>query len=101
MPLGDFLSMLYVHGRFVTVGLPDAADALPPVHAFALVQRACLLGGSKVGSKADCLEMLALARSKRVRPWIEEMPMCEVATALQNVRDNKVRYRYVLTQDLE
>ncbi|RPD54028.1 GroES-like protein [Lentinus tigrinus ALCF2SS1-6] len=100
MPLGDFLSMLYVHGRFITVGLPDADDTLPPVHPFDFAPNGCLLGGSKIGSKEDCLEMLELARSKGIKPWIEEMPMCDVGKALQNVKDNKVRYRYVLTQDL-
>ena len=44
--------------------------------------------------------MLELARAKRIRPWIEEMPMRDVGRALQNLKDNKVRYRYVLTQDL-
>ena len=44
--------------------------------------------------------MLELARSKGIKPWIEEMPMRDVGQALQNVMDNKVRYRYVLTQDL-
>ncbi|TFK80408.1 hypothetical protein K466DRAFT_667685 [Polyporus arcularius HHB13444] len=100
MPLGDFLSMLYVHGRFVTVGVPDADDPLPNLHPFNFVSNGCLMGGSKIGSKQDCLEMLELARSKGIKPWIEEMPMCDVGKALQNVQENKVRYRYVLTQDL-
>ena len=100
MPLGDFLSMLYVHGRFITVGLPDADDTLPPVHPFDFAPNGCLIGGSKLGSKEECLEMLELARSKGIKPWIEEMPMRDVGQALQKVMDNKVRYRYVLTQDL-
>ncbi|KAI0745032.1 GroES-like protein [Earliella scabrosa] len=101
MPLGDFLSMLYVHGRFVSVGLPDTNDPLPPLHPFDFVANGCLMGGSKIGSKKECLEMLELARSKGVKPWIEEMPMCDVGKALQNLKDNKVRYRYVLTQDID
>ena len=92
--------MLYVHGRFITVGLPDADDPLPPVHAMNFVKNGCMIGGSKIGSKEDCLEMLELARSTNIKPWIEEMPMHDAGKALQNVKDNKVRYRYVLTQDL-
>ena len=99
-PLGEYLSMLYVHGRFVTVGIPDVDDTLPPIHSFDLVPNGCLLGGSKIGSKKECLEMLELARSKGVKPWIEELPMREVGKALQNLKDNKVRYRYVVKQDL-
>ena len=101
MPLGDFLSMLYVHGRFVTVGLPDTDDPLPPVHSFDFVTNGCMIGGSKIGNKEDCLEMLELARAKGIRPWIQEMPMKDVGMALQGVKENKVRYRYVLTQDLQ
>ncbi|CDO77640.1 hypothetical protein BN946_scf184946.g34 [Trametes cinnabarina] len=100
VPLGDYLSMLYVHGRFVTVGIPDANDALPPIHAFDLVPNGCLLGGSKIGSKKECLEMLELARSKGIKPWVEELPMREVGKALQNLKDNNVRYRYVVKQDI-
>ncbi|TBU30289.1 GroES-like protein [Dichomitus squalens] len=100
MPLGDWLSMLYVHGRFITVGLPDTDDPLPGIHAMKFAANGCMIGGSKIGSKQDCLEMLELARSKKIKPWIEEMPMKKAGTALQNVKDNKVRYRYVLTQDL-
>lgn len=101
MPIGDILSMLYIHGRFVSVGLPDANDALPPLHPFNFAGNGCLIGGSHIGSKKECLEMLELARSKGIKPWIEEMPMHDVGKALENLKNNKVRYRYVVTQDLK
>ena len=100
-PLGEYLSMLYVHGRFVTVGIPDVDDTLPPIHSFDLVPNGCLLGGSKIGSKKECLEMLELARSKNVRPWIETMPMKQAKKAVEGLHENRVRYRYVLVQDLQ
>ncbi|KAH9851436.1 GroES-like protein [Lenzites betulinus] len=99
-PMSDYLSMLYVHGRFVTVGLPDTDDPLPSIHAFDVVVSGCMLGGSKIGSKKECLEMLELARAKGIRPWIQELPMRDVGKALQDLKSNKVRYRYVLTQDI-
>ncbi|GBE81582.1 hypothetical protein SCP_0313110 [Sparassis crispa] len=92
--------MLFVHGKFITVGIPDANNPLPPIHPFQLASNGCLLGGSKVGSKKECLEMLELARAKKVKPWIEELPMKDVKKALEGVKHNKVRYRYVLTQDI-
>ncbi|EMD32150.1 hypothetical protein CERSUDRAFT_99832 [Gelatoporia subvermispora B] len=99
-PLSDYLSMLFVHGKFITVGIPDANQPLPSLHPFSFASNGCLIGGSSIGSKKDALDMLELARKKNVRPWIEEMPMKDVGKALQNVKANKVRYRYVLTQDL-
>ncbi|KAI0768847.1 GroES-like protein [Trametes elegans] len=101
LPLGNYLSMLYIHGCFITVGLPDSGDPLPTLHAFDLVPSGCMLGGSKIGSKKECLEMLELARSKDIKPWIEELPMREAGTALQKLKANHVRYRYVLTQDID
>lgn len=92
--------MLYVHGRFVTVGLPDSDDTFPEVHPFSFAGTGCLMGGSHIGNKEECLEMLELARSRAIKPWIEEMPMHDAGKALQHLKDNKVRYRYVLTQDL-
>ena len=100
LPLKEFLSMLYVHGRFVTVGLPDADEHLPTLHAFDLVPNGCFIGGSAIGSKKECMEMLALAAKKGIKPWIEELPMKDVKKALEGLGDNKVRYRYVLSQDL-
>ncbi|EIW62534.1 GroES-like protein [Trametes versicolor FP-101664 SS1] len=99
-PLADFLSMLVVHGKLITVGIPDADNPLPPIHPFDLMSSGALLGGSHIGSKKECIEMLQLAAEKGVKPWIEELPMKEVGKALRSLGDNKVRYRYVLTQDL-
>lgn len=61
-----------------------------PIHPFNLAPNGCLMGRSKIESKEGMLE---LARSKGIKPWFEEMPMCEVGKALQKLKDNKVRYR--------
>ncbi|EPQ51237.1 GroES-like protein [Gloeophyllum trabeum ATCC 11539] len=98
MPLQQYLSMLWVHGKFITVGLPDGP--LPQLSAFDLNPNGCFLGGSRVGSKREAAEMLGLAAEKGIRPWIEEMPMREAAQAIQRLKRNDVRYRFVLTQDL-
>ncbi|KZS88986.1 GroES-like protein [Sistotremastrum niveocremeum HHB9708] len=98
MPLQDYLTMLYVHGSFITVGIPD--DPLPELKSFDFLANGCKLGGSHIGSKKEALQMLDIAAKKGIKPWIEELPMKDVAKAIQGVKDNKVRYRYVLTQDL-
>lgn len=100
LPIKDFLTMLYVHGKLINVGLPDIDQPLPTLHAFDLVPNGAFIGGSSIGSKKEALEMLKLAADKGVKPWIEELPMKDVRKALEGLGDNKVRYRYVLTQDL-
>ncbi|KAI0091857.1 GroES-like protein [Irpex rosettiformis] len=101
LPIKDFLTMLYVHGKLINVGLPDTNQPLPTLHAFDLVPNGALIGGSSVGSKKEAIEMLRVAAEKGVKPWIEELPMKDVRKALQSLGNNKVRYRYVLTQDLD
>ncbi|EPT04985.1 hypothetical protein FOMPIDRAFT_1112527 [Fomitopsis schrenkii] len=99
--LDEYLSMLYVHGKFISVGLPDVDSPFPPIHAMSLAMPGCLMGGSSIGNKKEAMEMLELARSKGIKPWIEEMPMKDCKKAVEGVKANRVRYRYILTQDLD
>jgi len=52
--------------------------------------------GSDIGSPA-IREMLAFAAEHAIGAQVETAPMSEVNAALQRVRDNRVRYRMVLT----
>lgn len=99
-PLKTYLSMLFVHGKFINVGLPDHDNPLPPMHAFDLQPNGAFIGGSHIGSKVECMEMLKLAAEKGVKPWIQEVPMSQAKVAIEAVRAGNVRYRYVLTQDI-
>lgn len=118
-PLADFLGLLDVHARFITVGLPDSP--LPGLPAFAYVGNGALFGATHVGSKKEVKEMLELAAEKvrqqsrrhgldrtdysyclqGIKTWIEELSMKDASKAVQGVKDNKVRYRYVLKQDID
>ncbi|KAI0828897.1 GroES-like protein [Trametes gibbosa] len=99
--LPDILSMLYVQGRYITIGLPAADDPLPGLHPFVMAQNGSSVGSSFLGSKGDAVAMLELAAEKKVVPWIEELPMSQAKVALEGVQAGKARYRYVLTQDIE
>jgi alcohol dehydrogenase (NADP+) len=45
--------------------------------------------------------MLKLASEKNVRPILDEvLPMSQAGKAIEAVKTNKVRYRFVLKQDL-
>ncbi|KAH9849260.1 GroES-like protein [Lenzites betulinus] len=98
--LPNILSMLYVQGRYITVGLPPMDEPLPGIHPFFLARNAASIGGSLLGSKADAVAMLELAAEKNIVPWIEELPMNQAKVALEALHDGKARYRYVLTQDI-
>ncbi|TFK57319.1 NADPH-dependent alcohol dehydrogenase [Heliocybe sulcata] len=98
MPLQQYLSMLWIHGHFVTVGLPD--KPLPQLSAFDFCPNGCYLGSSAIGSKKEAVEMLQLAADRGIKPWIEELPMKDAKQAVERLKRNDVKYRFVLTQDL-
>ena len=87
-----------MHGKLVNVGAPD--QPIQDVSPFSLIMNGCFFGGSKIGSKKEAVMMLHLAAEKGIKPWIEELPMKEVSKAVKGVHEGKVRYRYVLKQDL-
>ena len=59
--------MLTVHGKFITVGIPE--EPLPSIPAMVLVNNGCFFGGSHIGSKKEALSMLKLAADKGIKPW--------------------------------
>ncbi|KAI5479411.1 zinc-type alcohol dehydrogenase [Pseudohyphozyma bogoriensis] len=77
LPITDFLPMLAVESHFHSVGLPD--KPLPEFQAQALA-----------GNGA----------SISVTTWKELIPMKDVGKGIQGVKDNKVRYRYVMKVDI-
>ena len=94
IPLPDFVSMLRVHGNFHSCGLPDK-----PFEPFApqdLAANGASISVSHIGSKKEANAMLKLAVEKGVTTWKEVLPMEDVGKGIQGVKDNKVRYRYVL-----
>ncbi|KAF9445944.1 NADPH-dependent alcohol dehydrogenase [Macrolepiota fuliginosa MF-IS2] len=88
------VSLLKVHGRFIMVGIPD--EELPAFKATLFLKNGPLVGGSKIGSKKEAMEMLKLAAEKNIRPWIELLPSIEASRAVTNVKEGKVKYRHVL-----
>ena len=60
-------STLTVHGKFISVGLPNE-----PLEGFSpsmFLSNGCFFGGSKIGSKKEAMEMLELAAQKGIKPW--------------------------------
>lgn len=68
-PILDFTTMLGVQKAFILCGLPD--EELPRFKAQGLTSNAGYIGGSHIGSKKECLDMLKLVADKGVHPWIQ------------------------------
>ena len=97
--LPALLSTLSVHGKLVYVGMPE--DSFKDMRVQAFSGNGCFFGSSHIGSKKEILSMLDLAAEKKVKPWIEVLPMKECSKAVKRVEANDIKYRFVLKQDLE
>ncbi|WWC88653.1 uncharacterized protein L201_003566 [Kwoniella dendrophila CBS 6074] len=99
IPLAELLSTLKIDGKLTSVGLPD--EPWKDLQPQAMASNAACIGGSHIGSKKEVNQMLKLAAEKGIKPIIDEvLPMSQAAKAIEGVKNNKVRYRYVLKQDL-
>lgn len=97
MQLGKYLSMMDVHGRFVSVGLPE--DAGNMVHAKDLIANGVLMGASHIGNRKETIEMLQLAADKDLKAMVEEIPISEdgLKQAITRLHKNDVRFRFSMT----
>jgi D-arabinose 1-dehydrogenase-like Zn-dependent alcohol dehydrogenase len=91
---GTTLSLLDFGGKLVLLALPDKPVPLP-VGALVLGQKTIV--GSIIGSRSETEETLAVAAAKGIKAWVHTLPMEQVNEGVQLVRENKARYRVVLT----
>jgi len=73
--LEKYLSLLGVHGRWISVGLPEGEGQLVKSHMF--MSNGCLIGASHLGSRKEMLRMLNLAAEKGIKPFVETIPISE------------------------
>ena len=91
-----YVSALRPHGVLSFVG----ALAEPvSIHTGMLMARSRSVTSSPIGGRFQMREMLDFAARHGVGAQVETLPMSEVNTALDRLRRNDVRYRFVLSRD--
>jgi uncharacterized zinc-type alcohol dehydrogenase-like protein len=90
----SYLRTLKPNGILCLVGSPPGLLQIP-VAPLLTGQR--VICGSDIGSPADIREMIAFACENGIGAQVETAAMADANAALQRVRDNRVRYRMVLT----
>jgi alcohol/geraniol dehydrogenase (NADP+) len=90
----SYLQTLKPNGVLCLVGAPPGLMQFP---AAQLLTRQRSICGSDIGSPAAIREMLAFAAQHGIGAQVETAPLADVNNALQRVRENRVRYRMVLT----
>jgi len=92
-----FLRTLRPRGTLCLVGSPPGLLQIP---ASLLVTGERAIAGSDIGGRAQIREMLQFCARHRLAPRLETLPMTEenVNLAVERLRENRVRYRAVLTR---
>lgn len=95
--LARYLSMMDVHGRWISVGMPEEEGQV--IKAQNLVSNGVLIGATHIGNRQEMLDMLKLAVDKGLRSHVEEIQIGEegLAQAMQRMKKGDVRYRFALT----
>ena len=89
------LTILKKRGKIVLVGFPDVA-----FNSTDLVVHELSITGSFLSNRTTMREMLSFAQEHGIKPWVELMPMSKVNEAIERVKQNKARYRIVLTSEV-
>ena len=89
------LTILKKRAKLVVVGFPDVA-----FNSTDLVVHELSITGSFLSNRVTMKEMLSFAQEHDIKPWVELMPMSKVNEAIERVKQNKARYRIVLTNDV-
>ncbi|KAF3760462.1 hypothetical protein M406DRAFT_47533 [Cryphonectria parasitica EP155] len=94
-----YLPLLDVHGRWISVSMPDKNDKGTEVSTWSQIENGCLIGASHLGSRKEALEMLQLAADHNIATWIETVDINEegLHKALERCARSDVRYRFCLT----
>lgn len=93
-----YLSLLDVHAKWVSVGLPEGEDGIN-VRNQTFLGNGCFFGSSHLGSRREALKMLDLAAEKGIKPWVEEVKIGEgeLGRTLKRLEEGDVKYRFCLT----
>lgn len=89
----EYLKVLRPNGTLCFVGGQSEPFS---IHPFFLTDAQRSITGSSVGGRDSMRRMLRFAAAHGITPWIETLPFDAVNTALDRLRKNEVRYRFVL-----
>lgn len=89
-----YIDLLDSDGTLAFVGVPDAPLTIP---LFPLLMKRRRIVASPTGGRAMINDMLSVSEKFGIEPIVEVFAMTQANEALEKVRENKVRYRAVLT----
>lgn len=94
----SYVSTLRPDGKIIFVGAPPSPLG---IQAFSLVDGDKQISGSSTGSRTGIDKMLEFCARHQIEPQCEHFDMKDINTAVDRLRNNKLRYRAVLKADFE
>lgn len=94
--LEGYLSLLDVHGKFVSTGFPE--ESTLQITPQMLGPNGCSISASHLGSRKEMLSMLQLAANQGIKSWVETVPISEenLSKTIQRLEKNDVQYRFTM-----
>lgn len=92
--VNPYVKLLKVHGSLVTVGLLGTYKEPTDNNEVAMKNRT--LGGSLIGGVAETQEVLNFCAANNILPHVELINIEDINEAFDKIKDEEVRFRYVI-----
>jgi len=92
--VNDYIPLLRRRGAIVTVGLLGPYKA--PTNNMEVAKFSTTVGGSLIGGTVETQEVLDFCAEHNIAPEIELIDIKDINTAFDKVKDEEVRFRYVI-----
>ncbi|MEJ7559731.1 MAG: NAD(P)-dependent alcohol dehydrogenase [Pedobacter sp.] len=92
--VNDYIPLMRRRGAMVTVGLLGPYDNA--TNNMELAKVCTTVGGSMIGGTTETQEVLDFCAEHNILPDVEMIDMKDINDALQKVKDEEVRFRYVI-----
>ncbi|MGI9333823.1 MAG: zinc-binding dehydrogenase, partial [Gammaproteobacteria bacterium] len=86
-----YLNVLRPEGVLCLAGIPESLS----VPAMPLVFGRKTITSNLLGNRSEFIDMLDLADRHGIKPVVQTLPMAQINTALERLRNNQQRYRIV------
>lgn len=92
--INDYIPLLRRRGAIVTVGL--LGPYKQPTNNMEVAKLSTTIGGSLIGGTVETQEVLDFCAEHGISPDVELIDIAEINEALDKVKDEEVRFRYVI-----
>jgi len=92
--INDYINLLTYRGSLITVGL--LGEYKKPTNNMDVAMFNRTLGGSIIGSVSETQEILDFCAKHEIVPEVEMININQVNKAFDNVKNEEVRFRYVI-----